>query len=57
MTIDRSKRKIIAKTERVLEAINGRPTQDKGEKVDLTSIAKTLSERREKILSEGDGGK
>ena len=58
MTIDRSKRKIIAKTENILEAISSRPSKVKPEdKIDLTSIAKNLSERREKILSEGEGGK
>jgi hypothetical protein len=57
MTIDKARRKIIAKTERILEAIDSRPSNKDKEKVDLTSIAKTLSERRDKILSADEGGK
>jgi hypothetical protein len=56
--MERSKRKVIAKTEKILEAIdNHLPKVKGGEKIDLTSIAKNLSERREKILAGDEGGK
>ena len=59
MTIDKSNRKVIAKTENILEAIGSHlaKSKDSGKEIDLTNIAKTLSERREKILSGDEGGK
>lgn len=54
--IDKEKRKSIANAQKVVDIIGKRmETKDKNKKIDLSSIAKDLADRREQVLKTEDG--